>query len=113
MAAKRAVYLYTASADGVAYRVLIPVWLGSYAANLFGFGADDVTKAPLPRYIKKRYVTAKDPVSGRHRKVHCGNITCAGWTSVSLGVTLPNIDDTATVYTTDGQVGEKRRGFGA
>lgn len=109
MAAKRALYLYHSNTKNADYRVLIPVWLGSYAANVFGFAADDASKDTLPRYITKRYVTAHDPATGRSRRVTCGNETCSGWTSVSLSVTLPDIDGTSEVYTTGGQVGEKRR----
>lgn len=110
MEAGRGTYLYTASTDGNEYRVLIPNWLGYDLGTTFGFGTDDTSKAPLPRYIKMRYVTAKASSGTGHRKIHCGTITCTGWTPLGLSVTLPLINGSTAVFVTDGQVGEKRRG---
>lgn len=106
----RGSYLYTASTDGDEYRVLIPNWLGSDLGSQFGFGADDTSKLSLPRYIKMRYVTAKSTTTARHRKIHCGTVTCTGWTALGTSVTLYDNGGSAEAYETVGQVGEKRRG---
>lgn len=106
----RGTYLYTASSDGLTYRVFIPKWLGTDLASISGFGADDTSRPPLPRYIKMRYVTAQVTGGTRHRKVHTGTITCTLWTPLSLSVTLPDMNGASSVYITQGQVGEKRRG---
>lgn len=106
----RGSYLYTASTDSNEYRVLIPNWLGSDMGATFGFAADDTSKAPLPRYIKMRYITLLSNTSARHRKVHCGTITCAGWTALGTSYTLYNVGGDAESYKAVGQVGEKRRG---
>jgi hypothetical protein len=106
----RGTYVYTSSTDGTQFRVLIPNWLGSDLSSISGFTADDTSKAPLPRYIKMRYVTAQSVSSTRHRKVHAGTQTCTLWTPLALSVTLPDSNGAVSVYKTVGQVGEKRRG---
>jgi hypothetical protein len=98
------------SDDGNAYTVLLPTWTYSLPAPAVGFTAYSSANADLPRGMSMRYVTAKDPVSLRHRKIHCGAVSAAAWTTLSSSITLPNIDATSTVYTTDGRVGEKLRG---
>ena len=108
MAALRQLALYR-SDDGNQYRVLIPVWLYNLTGAVVGFSADNSANAFLPRGTEKRFVTARDPVSLRHRKIHIGNIVASLWTTLSTGVTLPNIDGTVTDYTTAGRVGEKLR----
>lgn len=107
--ALRAYYLYH-SDDGNTYRVFIPVWLGSFTGNPFGFSADNPADAQLPRKTKMRYVTAKDASTGRHRKVHCGTVSATAWVTLGVAYTLPNIDGTSESYTTDGRVGERTRG---
>src|SRR4051794_13842209 len=94
----RGTYIYTASSDGVQYRVLIPKWLGTDLASISGFAADDTSKAPLPRYIKMRYVTAQVTGGTRHRKIHTGTQACTLWTPLSLSVTLPDSNGASSVY---------------
>jgi hypothetical protein len=106
---ERSIHLYHGD-DGNDYRVLINSWVASYTSNPFGYSADDPSKQALPRYIKKRYVTLKDAVSGRHRKVACGTVGCSAYATLSTSFTLPNIDGTSSSYTSDGRVGEKTRG---
>lgn len=108
MTAMRQRYLYT-SDPGPQYRVLIPTWLGGLSAPAAGFAADDTSKPLKPQNIKMRYVLAKDPVSLRHRKVHCGTLTASLFATLSQNVTLPNSDATSTVFVTEGRVGEKTR----
>jgi hypothetical protein len=108
MAALRQLATYH-SDDGQPYTVLIPVWTYALPAPAVGFTAYDVANDDLPRGMSMRYVTAKDPVSLRHRKIHCGAISAAAWTTLGSNVTLPNIDATTSVYVTDGRVGEKLR----
>jgi len=106
----RGSFLYTASTDGSTYRVLIPNWLGSDLGTQFGFGADDTSRPSLPRYIKMRYVTAKSTTTARHRKIHAGTVTCAGWTVLGATLVLYMIGGATEVFQVVGQVGEKRRG---
>ena len=105
MAAERQWATYV-SDDGTSYEVFVPRWL-LLLTGAVGFGAYDGTKARKPGQIKMRYITLTSLTTNRHRRLHCGNVAAALWTTLGTTVTLPNIDGTTEGYSSTGRIGEK------
>lgn len=105
MAALRVWQTYV-SDDGTSYEVLIPAWMQTQTGGV-GFGGYDGTKARKPMQIHMRYITCTSNTTARHRRLHCGNVAAALWTTLGTTVTLPDINGTSEGYTTTGRIGER------
>jgi hypothetical protein len=93
------------SDNGVTYVVRQDASNQAAAGNL----AATVT-AGLPGRTRPRYILARNPTSGRERKIVIGAIANAMWVGGTTTITLPDFDDDMTPVTYDiaGRIGEKR-----
>lgn len=64
----------------------------------------------LPGRHRPRYILARNPTSGRERKIVVGASTNGMWTGATATITLPDFDDdmTPVTYNIAGRIGEKR-----
>lgn len=93
------------SDDGVTYVARQDASNQAAAGNI----AATVT-AGLPKRHRPRYILARNPTSGRERKIIIGAIANAMWVGGTATITLPDFDDdmTPVVYNIAGRIGEKR-----